>query len=115
MIFEDPPYCCRNRDEAVCDTADLVLTRWTSEPMKHWTWVTEDGKDILLEYPLKMAMHEFGHTLGLPDFYGYDNQHRADGLSIEEPAFLNKSWEAKTVRIEDIEQLDAIYTRHSKH
>ena len=54
-------------------------------------------------------LHEFGHTLGLPDFY-------ADTTGLKNVvAIMNDSGAARNVKDEDIEQLRAIYILHTRH
>ena len=52
-----------------------------------------------------VMLHEFGHTLGLPDYY-------ADPTMDNLNAVMNGGGGITT---EDIEQLRAIYLLHSKH
>ena len=65
-------------------------------------------------YVDRVMLHEFGQTLGLPDFYSRTGAPRLDGLDGE-TAIMNEHWNAKSIQNADIEQLDAIYRRHSSH
>ena len=64
-------------------------------------------------------IHEFGHALGLPDFYvfrkGTNPATNYDSGLDREDAIMNKHREAKEIKASDIDQLDAIYRLHSKH
>ena len=114
MIFEDPPYGCWE-DTPTCDDADQIMYKWTNDPSKHRTWVTENGVRFAQVYTLVVAIHEFGHTLGLPDFYAHTEhgkRHgpRRDGLSGE-TAIMNRH---DSITDKDIAQLHAIYLLHTK-
>ena len=117
MVFEDPPYVCTMPYENPCADEHQRILRWTADPGKDRTWISENGTRILLLYPLRVAIHEFGHTLGLPDFYAHTEwglftiAPRLDGLSGE-TAIMNTH---DTVTDSDIAQLDAIYRLHSRH
>lgn len=72
------------------------------------------GKYYYIEY---LTLHEFGHTLGLPDFYEerdwYNNwDHRLESVT----AIMNIPHKAEGIRPDqDIAHLDALYVRHSPH
>ena len=54
-----------------------------------------------------VMLHEFGHTLGLPDFY-------ADTSTLQgQIAIMNEHWVAQDIKDEDLEQLKAIYILHT--
>ena len=56
-----------------------------------------------------VMLHEFGHTLGLPDFY-------ADTSTLQgQIAIMNEHWVAQDIKDEDLEQLKAIYILHTSH
>ena len=53
--------------------------------------------------------HEFGHTLGLPDFY-------EDTTGLQNVvAIMNDHGVAQDIKDEDLEQLKAIYILHTSH
>ena len=56
-------------------------------------------------YVDRIMLHEFGHTLGLHDFY---NDPTMDDLD----AVMNTSY---VIHAEDIKQLEAIYLLHNPH
>ena len=115
ILFEDPPYGCE-MDEDPCESENQRVFRWTDNPAEHRKRIREGPTEIMLLYPLHTATHEFGHTLGLPDFYahtewGFSVGPRMDGLSGE-TAIMNRY---NTITDSDIAQLDAIYRLHSRH
>ena len=56
-----------------------------------------------------VMLHEFDHTLGLPDFY-------ADTSTLQgQIAIMNEHWVAQDIKDEDLEQLKAIYILHTSH
>ena len=106
MVFEDPP------ESAVEETVNSVTSwrytvwRWTADKSKHGTHIQHTA--MPMEYYLyidPVMLHEFGHTLGLPDFY-------ADTTMDHLDAVMNTS---DGIKHEDIEQLRAIYFLHSPH
>ena len=71
-----------------------------------------DGIYIRAHY---IALHEFGHTLGLPEFYKRSGNNWDERL-LGVTAIMNIPWKAGHIRQEqDIAQPDAIYTRHGRH
>ncbi len=105
MIFEAPAYACYT---TACPTQRIW--HWsTSGPHKK----PRDSSNLSLGInviALKVAVHEFGHTLGLSDFYD-DATTGLDGLT----AVMDSSGNYPPIRTEDIKQLDAIYARHQPH
>ena len=67
---------------------------------------------VFIDY---VMLHEFGHTLGLPDFYSGSTSENYDSRLSLLTAIMNKYWVAKEIKDEDIEQLRAIYGLHTKH
>ena len=78
-----------------------------------------------------IMLHEFGHTLGLPDFYALPAQPSTPGMPTPTPlphpstnydprldietAIMNLPWDAVNIQQEDRDQLDAIYRTHTRH
>ena len=106
MVFEQPGFQC---DNDPCSIQSEVL--WTDVRSMHRTQpmsstVANPQLYIFIDY---IMLHEFGHTLGLPDFY-------ADTTGLKNVvAIMNDSGAARNVKDEDIEQLRAIYILHTRH
>ena len=92
---------------------------WTDDPNKSNEEVNSNPNH-LDAHARHVMLHEFGHALGMPDFYqvpagqthpstNYDSN--LSGLS----AIMNRHYEAKEIKSEDRKQLDAIYKIHSGH
>ena len=122
MVFENPGYSCSSTDPAtgdpkpVCDAGDLTEYRWTNIQADHNKNVNLGDDTVKFWYIDYIMLHEFGHTLGLPDFYiggGYTNH---DPNLAGEPAIMNLPWEVGGhIQQTDREQLDAIYRTHTRH
>ena len=117
VIFEDPPYTCAN-DMDPCQVGDQVTYTWTDVSRLSHEEVTAGDPTHLYLHAKHLALHELGHTLGLPDFYFVPAPHPAanyDPRLASETAIMNLQWEAKSIQDTDIAQLDAIYLLHSSH
>ena len=112
MIIESPAYTCP-RNEKGCSSPTKFL--WTGDSKLHNKRVDQrDRSRGFYAYIGYTLLHEFGHPLGLPDFYkrsGSNWDSRLSGVT----AIMNLPWEAKSIRTPDIAQLDAIYIRHTRH
>ena len=69
---------------------------------------TITSRAVYYVYVDRVMLHEFGHALGLPDFYADDKT----GLKGLSDAVMHTGYE---IRDEDIEQLRAIYLLHNPH
>ncbi len=117
VIFEDPPYGCPNSSDPTCPLIPmdlLIIYVWTSNPNMSGQEITPGPPREIYAHAEDLALHELGHTLGLPDFNSSTGGGRIDGLDGE-LAIMNVSWDAKSIQPTDIAQLDAIYRRHSRH
>ena len=105
MVFEDPPWsAARNPPK----TGKWLHTEylWTTNKNLNGERVSYiDSRHVFYVYVDRITLHEFGHTLGLHDFYN-------DGTMDHLDAVMNTSYE---IQDEDIAQLEAIYFHHSPH
>ena len=111
IVFENPPWGARLDLNGDWKRTEYV---WTDVRDKH-------GEDVpcfeaaaicnmmdtrVYVYVGRVMLHEFGHTLGLPDFYD-DRTGLRDLEGVMKGSF--------EIQDEDIEQLKAIYLLHSRH
>ena len=103
MVFEDPPQSAEKPDR---QPWKYTTWAWTTIEGVHGTKVpgTSNPTKYFLYLPPVM-LHEFGHTLGLHDFYNDTTMEHLD-------AIMNGK---DQITAENLEQLRAIYFRHSKH
>ena len=109
MVFESPAFSCPK------GTTCTKPTQWVWTATDTHGEVISDTDDLLVRYirVQNVALHEFGHTLGLPEFgssgaSNYDS--RLAGLDA-----IMKSLDGGAITSEDTKQLEAIYARHTKH
>ncbi len=110
MIFEDPPWFAQEIKTDVWRIREYV---WTKDKYKN-------GKLIPCRAPAstcaaryyvyadRIMLHEFGHTLGLSDFY---NDYETD-LDTLPNAVMDTGF---VINGEDIKQLEAVYLLHDPH
>ena len=109
IVFEDPPwFAVEERDAHGNKTGKWITTEymWTDNQSLDEHVVRMPGPTRKYVYAGRVMLHEFGHTLGLPDFYN-----DATGLKHLD-AIMNMSY---VIEDEDIAQLRAIYLLHSSH
>ena len=121
MIFENPAYSCSTvhpvtgNPAPVCDPADVTEYVWTDNQADHNTQVNPLDNTVRFIYIRWIMLHEFGHTLGLPDFYSGGGHTNYDPNLAGETAIMNLPWDATRIRQTDRYQLDAIYRTHTRH
>ena len=106
MVFEEPAYICSG---VMCSNPIQIV--WTDNDRLDRVRTPESTAADLEQYAFIgwVMLHEFGHTLGLPDF------NTTTSTLLGEIAIMNKHWVAQEIKDEDIEQLKAIYMRHTNH
>ena len=116
MAIEDPACHCHSGRQGCGDDSRLYV--WTArEELHNVVYVVGGvvrGRYRFIEW---LTLHEFGRTLGLPDFYtirsGYVNwDSRLSGVN----AIMDQRYNARGIKErQDIAQLDAMYVRQSPH
>ena len=119
MIFENPAYIC-SVGQSPCPSSSSSEYIWTDVEGDHGRPVSPPDTSVIYMYIGYIMLHEFGHTLGLPDFYIIRPlaDHPATNYDVGlhgETAIMKYPWDAMHIRDEDIEQLDAIYRLHVRH
>ena len=107
LIIEEPAWECREADFSG-DCVDQVRTYWTDVLDDHMGEVKDSrtGTTLGVKYYIPPLMiHEFGHTLGLPDFGNVPT------LS-NWPAVMDDLHANQMITGEDVAQLRAIYALH---
>ena len=122
MVFENPGYSCSSTDSVTgdplptCQAGQLTKYVWTNNQSLHGDEVNSGDPSVLFWYIRYIVLHEFGHTLGLPDFYMGGGQTNYDPDLDREPAIMNLPWEVGGhIQQTDRDQLDAIYRTHTRH
>ena len=106
MVFEEPAYVCSG---SMC--LDPYRIVWIDDQTKDGDPTPSSTAADQEQYAFIdwVMLHEFGHTLGLPDFY-------ADTSTLQgQIAIMNEHWVAQDIKDEDLEQLKAIYILHTSH
>ena len=108
LIIEEPAWECVGTDRSGACTKH-VRRYWTDKPELDLKEVKDPQGTYIGEYYYMgyTMIHEFGHTLGLPDF-GADKTAGLEGLT----AIMNDPSSSKMITAEDIRQLRAIYLLH---
>ena len=102
IVLEEPPYSYLYDEEIGWHHHEL---KWTDIKDKDGEEVQGTDPVIYYTYVGTAMLHEFGHSMGLPNFYTDDSMNDLD-------AAMNKS---DKVEYQDIEQLRAIYILHTSH
>ena len=112
IVFENPPWLALNGPDRAYTQTEYV---WTTDSSVDEEEVPCPPGDVQCAsmpkrkylYVAPVMRHEFGHTLGLPDFY--NNETGLSGLK----AVMGLT--SDDIEDQDIEQLKAIYRLHSQH
>lgn len=113
MILESPGDLRRSKG---VEYGNRALIRRTSNSAKHNKNANRKNKSdgIYIRAP-NIDLHEFDHTLGLPDHYATSGDNW-DARFLGLTAIKDLPWKAGQIRQDrDIAQLHAIYARHGKH
>ena len=111
MIFEDPPVAALRVTDAVWRLREYV---WTKDKSKNGKLVPCLAASCVGQTPRyyvyvdRIMLHEFGHTMGLKDFYD-DTETGLIGLPN---AVMHMGY---VINGEDLKQLEAIYLLHNPH
>ena len=110
LVIEEPAWQCRlsvHRPTHTC--VAQIRIYWTNVSGAGYAIHPNTGATLgLYSYINPVMVHEFGHTLGLPDFY--DDAGQAVGLKGL-PANMDDPYTYQTPTAQDIAQLRAIYRR----
>ncbi len=106
MLFEEPPWGVWEVDPGAWEPTQFI---WTADKDSNGELVGLNRSTRYL-YAGHIVLHEFGHTLGLHDFYADPSM---DHLS----AVMNARLKDKDAEVtpEDLAQLRAIYILHTAH
>ena len=108
VILEEPAWDCSGGDINMGTCDQHVRIYWTGEPGLHGEPVDDTPLGIPSSYYYYIGLvmiHEFGHTLGLPDF-------GTDPTLAGLPAIMSDPHTYRAITTEDLEQLRAIYLLH---
>ena len=103
MIFESPPW--RTWDNGSGKIHQRY--KWTDDPAWYGRFVPGTRNTVLYARIDRVVLHEFGHMLGLPDFYLYNDTDSLMAIMNETKYPISDN--------EDIDQLRAIYIKHQPH
>ena len=116
LIIEEPAWECVGGDPMSGTCALHLRIYWTDVQGDHATALLTSGSNptlIGIKYHIGDTMiHEFGHTLGLPDFKDEDSFKSFEHLSEVQNAIMFSPDAQMGITDEDIEQLKAIYALH---
>ena len=110
MVFEDPPWYAQKVKDGLWRVREYV---WTKDKYKNGKLIpclaaATPCAARYYVYVDRVMLHEFGHTLGLSDFYNDDET----GLIDLTNAVMYTGF---VLTGEDLKQLEAIYLLHDPH
>ena len=106
LIIEEPAWECRGiRNTGTCTQHRIYWTNVQGDDMADAVDMTTGKLVGEYYYMLPTMTHEFGHTLGLSDFYR-DDETQLDGLTH---AIM---YSGPVIHSDDVKQLEAIYAYH---
>ena len=113
MVFENPPWFADEIRKGVWTHTEYVWTdnkalNFRKVPCNELPAICNMRPTRRYVYVGRVMLHEFGHTLGLPDFYN-DDISGLKGLD----AVMDRT--SNVIKDDDIKQLKAIYRFHSSH
>ena len=103
MIFESPPWTTRKQGR----TKVHQRYQWTDIVSLDGSYVPGTGKTVKFQRIDRVVLHEFGHLLGLPDFYKYTETKNLQAIMRTTSVGISDD--------HDIDQLRAIYIKHKSH
>ena len=109
LIIEEPAWECWAADPSGACTrrARIYWTNVSTDDLQSAPSLSPGSPLSLYHYINPLMLHEFGHTLGLPDFY---NDHKTGLMGL--PAVMDSHHNNMAITDEDIAQLWAIYAVH---
>ena len=122
MIFEDPPWFAQKDANDVWRSREYVWTKYKYKNGKLIPCLAAATPCAARYYVYvdRIMLHEFGHTLGLKDFYndtetglnGYLNGVKLPNAAMLKNAVMDTGF---VINGEDIKQLEAVYLLHDPH
>ena len=121
IVFEEPAWWCRSKPSLAGYCDDLVRIYWTDESALSGIYLdegilTEGNPPSRYEWVGRVMRHEFGHPLGLTDFY--DTRDKTFHTDDEKPRLRESDMKnavmhtGSEIHAQDIAQLRAIYLLH---
>ena len=117
--FENPAYWCEADVSPCPDGVTVTEYVWTTSSVLHGEEVDDqhtDEEPVYYFFVGFAVVHEFGHALGLPDFFRNPLNHSYETrLQLETAIMRGYDGTGNHIQPSDVAQLDAMYERHSTH